>query len=167
MSEKKRPAFIRHWRELEKPDKGHYPDSTELMTISSPLGARLGLTRIGIHHERLLPGRRMSYPHAESSEEEFAYVIQGTPDVWINGELWRLQPGDAVAFPAGTGICHTFINNTQEEAHFLVVGERNKAENRIWYPLNQQYAATREDCWQDPPAQQMGNHPGKPDNPTG
>lgn len=162
-----RPPFIRHWQALEDEDNAHYPDSTELMSIGAPLGRKLGLTRLGIHHERLLPGRRMSYPHAESSEEEFAYVLQGTPDVWINGELWPLKAGDAVAFPAGTGICHTFINNSDEEAHFLVVGEANKADNRIWYPLNPVYLATREDRWEDPPSQTMGRHNGKPDNPSG
>jgi uncharacterized cupin superfamily protein len=50
--------------------------------------------------------------------------------------LWKLEPGDSVGFPAGTGICHTFINNTDDEVRFLVVGEANKKHNRIYYPLN-------------------------------
>jgi len=159
-----RPDFIRHWRELEGEDNEHYPDSEELMSIGAPLGRALGLTRRGIHHERLLPGRRMSYPHAESAEEEFAYVLEGEPEVWINGELHRLTPGDAVAFPAGTGICHTFINNSDREAHFIIVGEANKKENRIWYPTNPAYLATREDRWDDPPKQDFGPHDGMPDS---
>lgn len=158
-----RPDFIRHWQELEGEDNEHYPDSDELMSIDAPLGRLLGLTRLGIHHERLLPGRRMSYPHAESAEEEFAFVLEGEPDVWINGELHRLQPGDAVAFPAGTAICHTFINNSDREARFIVVGEANKPENRIWYPKNPVYLATREDRWENPPAQEFGPHDGLPD----
>lgn len=162
-----RPDFIRHWRELEGEDNEHYPDSEELMSIGAPLGRALGLTRIGIHHERLLPGRRMSYPHAESAEEEFALVLEGEPDVWINGELHPLKPGDAVAFPAGTGICHTFINNSDREARLLIVGEANKPENRIWYPLNSVYLATREDRWQQPPEQTFGPHDGLPDAPDG
>ncbi|WP_439213838.1 cupin domain-containing protein [Duffyella gerundensis] len=160
-----RPDCIRHWHELEGDDHMHYPDSNERMSIGAPLGRALGLTRLGIHHERLLPGRRLSYPHAESAEEEFVYVLQGSPHAWINGELYALQPGDAVAFPAGTGVCHTFINNGKEEAHLLVVGEANKPENRIFYPLNPAYAATREDRWLNPPAQIMGGHSGLPDKP--
>lgn len=31
-----------------------------------------------------------------------------------------------MGFPAGTGVCHTFINNTDEEVRLLVVGEANK-----------------------------------------
>jgi hypothetical protein len=63
-----------------------------------PLARKLGLGRIGIHHERLPPGRRTSYPHAESDEEEFVYVLEGHPEAWINGYLWKLEPGDSVGF---------------------------------------------------------------------
>jgi uncharacterized cupin superfamily protein len=46
--------------------------------------------------------------------------------VWIDGQLHRLGPGDAVGLPAGTGICHTMLNNSAEEVRLLVVGERPK-----------------------------------------
>jgi uncharacterized cupin superfamily protein len=68
------------------------------MGFDASLGRRLGLTRIGIHHVRLPPGRRTSYPHAESAEEEFVFVIKGNPDAWIDGDLYPLRPGDSVAF---------------------------------------------------------------------
>lgn len=116
----KRPDCIRHWRELEGPDDATYPDSPERFSIGAPLGRGLRLNRLGIHHERLPPGRRTSYPHAESDEEEFIYVLEGYPEVWINGYLWKLEPGDSVGFPAGTGICHTFLNNTEQEVRLLV-----------------------------------------------
>lgn len=35
----------------------------------------------------------------------------------------------------------------------LVVGEANKKFNRIYYPLNPGYAATRQDRWVDHPPQ--------------
>ncbi len=138
----KRPDCIRHWRELEGPDDATYPDSPERFSIGAPLGRGLRLNRLGIHHERLPPGRRTSYPHAESDEEEFIYVLEGYPEVWINGYLWKLEPGDSVGFPAGTGICHTFLNNTEQEVRLLVVGEANKKYNRIYYPLNPGYAGS-------------------------
>ncbi len=98
----------------------------------------------------------------ESDEEEFIYVLEGYPEVWINGYLWKLEPGDSVGFPAGTGICHTFLNNTEQEVRLLVVGEANKKYNRIYYPLNPGYAATRQDRWVDHPPQFFGPHDGKP-----
>ena len=156
-----RPDFIRRWSDLEGADENHYEDSTELQSIRAPLARLLGLTRIGINHERLLPGRRSSYPHAESAEEEFVFVLEGNPDVWIDGTLHRLAPGDAVGFPAGTGICHSFLNNTATEVRLLVVGERPKPENRVHYPMNQAYERTRKDAWTDVPPRVLGGHDGK------
>lgn len=156
-----RPSFIKHWTLLEEPDAGHYANDTERMGLDAPLSQKLGLTRIGIHHIRLLPGRRTSYPHAESAEEEFVHVVEGTPDVWIDGHLHRLQPGDSVGFPAGTGICHSFLNNTREEVRLIVIGETPKPENRIRYPLNTSYESTRKDKWTDWPDRPLGPHDGK------
>ncbi len=155
-----RPDFIANWRDLEGADDACYPDDTELLSVGAPIGRLLGLTRIGVHHERLPPGRRTSYPHAESAEEEFAFVLEGRPDVWIDGVLHPLVPGDFIAFPAGTGICHAFLNNTDEEVRLLVGGERPKPENRIHYPLNQAHEATRDDRWTDVEPRTLGDHDG-------
>jgi len=158
-----RPDFIHHWAELEGPDDAQYTGSDELLSIGAPVGKALGLTRIGIHHERLPPGRRTSYPHAESTEEEFVFVIEGTPDAWIDGRLYRLKEGDAVGFPAGTGLCHSFLNNSDREARLLVVGEKSKPENRIYYPCNPEQKNLRQDWWDDVPPRPMGPHDGLPD----
>lgn len=155
------PDFIRHWQELEGADDGHYPDSSELLSIGAPMGQLLGLTRIGIHHERLPPGRRTSYPHAESAEEEFVFVLEGEPDVWIDGTLHRLRPGTAVGFPAGTGICHTFLNNTNGEVRLLVVGEKPKRENLVHYPMNPEHEKTRKDAWTGVTPRTLGGHDGE------
>ena len=163
MAHAQRPPFIAHWSEIEKPDNSHYDQDDELMSIGAPFGRHFGLTRLGIHHERLLPGRRTSFPHAESAEEEFVYVISGEPDVWLDGHLHRLRPGDAVGFPAGTGIAHTFLNNTQSEVHLMVVGEPAKPENRIFYPLNRDRRLMRTDWWDGHPEHELGSHDGMPD----
>ncbi len=107
-----RPNFIAHWTRLEDPEPEQYRGYDELMGFDAAVGERLGLTRIGIHHLRLPPGRRTSHPHAESAEEEFVFVVEGHPDVWIDGALHPLAPGDSVGFPAGTGVSHAFLNNT-------------------------------------------------------
>lgn len=158
----KRPDCIRHWRELEGADDAGYPDSCERFSIAAPLARGLRLNRLGIRHERLPPGRRTSYPYAESDEEEFIYVLEGYPEAWINGYLWQLEPGDSVGFPAGTGTCHTFLNNTGQEVRLLVVGETSSKYNRVYYPLNPGYAAMRQDRWIDHPPQFFGPHDAKP-----
>jgi uncharacterized cupin superfamily protein len=156
-----RPSFIAHWSTLEEPARAeYYPHSAELFAHQASLGRKLGLKRIGIHHVRVPPGRRISYPHAESAEEEFVFVVEGNPDVWIDGRLHRLSPGDSVAFPAGTGIAHTFLNDTDEEVRLLVVGEKDKPENRRRYPLNPDFEPS--DQWADAPRRELGPHDGRP-----
>jgi len=163
MTDKDRPSCISHWTEVERPTAGHYRGDDELMAFGASLGRHFGLSRLGIHHERLPPGRRTSFPHAEELEEEFVYVIQGTPDVWLDGETYRLRPGDSVGFPAGTGLAHTFMNNTDAEVRLLVVGEANKPENRIFYPKNLDMKPKRPDWWDDAPVRPLGEHDGMPD----
>ena len=122
-----------------------------------------GLTRFGIHHVRIPPGRRTSFPHAESAEDEFVYVIEGTPDVWLDGQLHRLAPGDGVGFPAGTGLAHTFLNNTDREVHLIVVGDRDMTGGRILYPVNPDRKPLRDDWWDDAPTRPLGPHDGLTD----
>jgi uncharacterized cupin superfamily protein len=162
MAKPERPPVIAHWSDIERPDDNHYQGDDELMSIGASFGAVFGLTRLGIHHERLPPGRRTSFPHAESAEEEFVYVIEGEPDVWLDGHLHRLRAGDAVGFPAGTGISHTFLNNTEAEVRLLVVGERPKPENRVFYPRNPDRKALRKDWWDDHRERELGPHDGLP-----
>ncbi|AUN99837.1 cupin domain-containing protein [Bacteriovorax stolpii] len=159
-----RPSFIGNYKDLFGADDSHYEGDSELMSIGAPVGKLLGLQKIGIHIELIHPGRRTSWPHAESAEEEFAFVLEGHPDVWINGVLHPLAPGDFVAFPAGTGIAHTFLNNTDKNVLLLVGGERPKKENKIIYPINpdaNEKRKARGDFWDDCPKQTLGPHDGK------
>jgi uncharacterized cupin superfamily protein len=159
-----RPSCIQHWQDIQGADDSGYPGSAERMTIGSPFGRVFGLTRLGIHHELLPPGRRTSWPHAEKTEEEFVYVIEGTPDCWLDGVLYRLQPGDAVGFRPGTGVAHTFINNTTSDVRLLTVGDTRRADNQVHYPLhpkrNQEIGALH---WADAPQRPLGEHDGLPD----
>lgn len=153
------PAIV-HWTEIESTAPRQYSGHDEPMRFNAPFGQHFNFARLGIHHERLSPGRRASFPHAEKTEDEFIYVISGTPDVWINGHLHRLGPGDGVGFPAGTGVVHTFLNNSTQDVELLVVGDRTRADNRIVYPLNPDRRPLREDWWEDAPAQDFGPHDG-------
>ena len=80
-------------------------------------------------------------------------MLEGEVDAWINGDLHRMGPGDLAAFPAGTGICHCFINNSEHEALLLVGGEAPKPGSRIFYPLNPSRRADMKtsDWWEDVP----------------
>ena len=159
----KRPPFIVSTSDLtEKPRK--YPKSEETLSLSRPIGKIAGLLRIGLHVQRVPPGHRTSYPHAEEKEEEFVYVLEGEIDAWIDGDLHRMRAGDLAAFPAGTGISHTFLNNGNHDAVLLVGGEQSKSDNRLHYPLNPERRADLawSEWWDDVPQRTLGAHDGRP-----
>ena len=159
-----RPSFIVSAHEV--PESTHvYPQSTERMGPTRRLGKAAGLVRTGINLQRLPPGTRSSWPHAEENEEEFVYLIEGEVEAWIDGHLHRMVAGDLAAFPAGTGISHCFINNGKRDALLLVGGEAAKPGSRIFYPLNPSRRADMKpsDWWDDVPRQPLGPHDGLPD----
>jgi uncharacterized cupin superfamily protein len=159
-----RPDCIRSTNEV--PEDTHvYPQSSEPMGPVRRLGKEAGLERIGINIQRLPPGTRSSWPHAEENEEEFVYVVAGQVDAWIDGHVHRMEAGDLAAFPAGTGISHCFINNTKQEVVLLVGGEAPKPGSRIFYPIN---PSRRQDMpeqywWSDVQNRNLGAHDGLPD----
>jgi uncharacterized cupin superfamily protein len=158
------PDVVAHYTAIEGGDDNHYPGSPELLSIGASFSEHFSLMRLGVHHERLPPGRRVSWPHAEADEEEFIYVIEGAPDLWCDGHVRRLTPGDGVGFPAGTGIAHTFINNTERDVRLLVVGEATRRRSRIDYPMHPKRNAeigTRH--WTDAPRRALGPHDGHTD----
>ncbi len=144
----KRPDCIKNYSEIqENPSESHYPLSRELHSVGSPFGRAFGLLKLDVHHELLKPGQRTSYPHAEQDEEEFVYVIEGRPHLWLHGHMHELSPGDGVGLPSGTGICHTFINNTSSDVRLLVVGEKSKPESKIYYPLHPHRRTQCREVW--------------------
>lgn len=153
---------IKHYQELINPPH-HYPGSDEPMAETSRFGRHFGFKRLGINHNVIKPGRRTSYPHAESTEEEFIYVIEGHPQVWIDGYLHDLKPGDGVGFVPGDGVCHTFINNTDKDVRLLVVGDTDREDNKIYYPYNpERKPQVKDSWWHDVPQRPLGPHNGKP-----
>ena len=160
----KKPPFI--IAAASCPETRHqYPNSDEYNGYQRSIGKAAGLLKIGVNLMRLPPGERSSWPHAEEKEEEFVYVLEGEVDAWIDGFLHAMRPGDFAAFPAGTGICHCFINNSEHEVLLLVGGEAARRDSRIYYPLNPQRRNDMpwSEWWEDVPKHRLGPHDGMPD----
>jgi len=143
-----------------------YSGDTETFTEGVRLNARLKLKAVGINHEILPPGKRTSWPHAESKEEEFCFVLHGHPTIWINGHLLPAKPGDLVFFAPGTNLAHTVLNETSEPVEFLGFGPTSEAcpGNRIYYPFHDARNAdcrARGDLWEDRPAVTLGPDDGR------
>lgn len=140
------PSFVVHADDVAEIE-GTYPApfDREKLSFYRDLGRAIGSVRLGLSLERLVPGRRTSFTHAHSHEEELAYVIAGACHLRVvepNAEPREipLRAGHCVSFPAGTGIAHTFVNHGDAECVLLVVGERNPAD-RAFYPDDPEHDA--------------------------
>ena len=122
------------------------------------VGRVLGLARCAVNHETIEPGGRSSLPHAHSHEDEFVYVLRGTPTLWLDGHVRSLEPGACAAFPAGTGIAHSFLNDSAEPIELLIFGVPHP-EDRLRYPLHPDHPHPRP--WTDAPKRALGAHDGE------
>ena len=120
---------------------------------------------MGIHHELLPPGRRTSWPHAERDLEESSSTSwRGGRRSGSTARSTISGRATAVGFPKGTGIAHTFLNNTDADVRLLVVGEKSRPGCQIHYPLHPAHnAAIGARHWRDRPERPLGPHDGLPD----
>ena len=92
------------------------------------LGDAGGLTQFGANLVILQPGALSSLRHWHQNEDEFVMITQGECVLVQDAGEALMRVGDCAAFPAGSTDGHHFINRTGQEARFLVVGSRAKAE---------------------------------------
>ncbi len=160
-----RPSFIRHWSQFESHSGFTYPGDTETFGSYVRLSRDMGFKKVAVSYENLPPGKRSSWPHAHSIEEEMIIILEGNPEVWIDGVVHALAPGDVVGFPAGTGIAHCIINNSDRDAKMIVVGEIDPPVDRLFYPKHPHREAelrAKALFWEGHPKREMGPHNGKP-----
>jgi len=139
------PAFLVHEDDVPETE-GRYraPFDAESLSWERNLGRAAGTVNFGLRRERLPPGKRMSFTHAHSEEEELAYVLRGECFVRIiepgrEPREHALRAGHTVSFPAGTGIAHTFVNRGTSDCVILCFGERKDEADRVFYPEDPDY----------------------------
>jgi uncharacterized cupin superfamily protein len=97
------------------------------------LGDHAGLKNYGVNLIRVKPGGQSSARHAHSRQDEFVYVLEGEFVLVTDAGRETVGPGTCIGFPAGTGDGHHFLNHTDKDALFLVVGDRT-AGDEVTYP---------------------------------
>ena len=92
------------------------------------LGEAGGLTQFGANLVILQPGALSSLRHWHLHEDEFVMVTEGECVLVQDGGETVMRPGDCAAFKAGDPDGHHFINRSDREARFLVVGTKAPRE---------------------------------------
>nr|WP_263970334.1 cupin domain-containing protein [Pseudanabaena sp. PCC 6802] len=81
----------------------------------------------------LSPGAMSALAHSHSKQDEFIFVLEGTPTLILGEEEFVLNPGDCYGFKAGTGVAHHLVNRSNEEVTYLEIGDRAEGDE-VEYP---------------------------------
>jgi uncharacterized cupin superfamily protein len=98
-----------------------------------PLGDLFGLANFGVNLTRIAPGGISALRHAHDRQDEFIYVLEGTPTLVTDAGETLLRPGMCSGFKAGRGDGHHLVNRTKGDVVYLEVGDRTPAD-RVVYP---------------------------------
>jgi uncharacterized cupin superfamily protein len=101
--------------------------------VKRPLGEVFGLRNFGVNLTRLPPGAKSSLRHAHAAQDEFVYVLEGTPTLVTDAGETLLSPGMCAGFPAGTGDAHHLVNRSGADAVYLEIGDRTRPD-AVAYP---------------------------------
>ncbi len=98
-----------------------------------PLGDLFGLANFGVNRTRLAPGAQSALRHAHTTQDEFIYVLEGSPLLITNAGETQLHAGMCAGFKAGTGDAHHLVNRSNADVVYLEVGDRS-AGDAATYP---------------------------------
>ncbi len=97
------------------------------------LGDALGLTQFGVNLGRLEPGAVSSLRHWHTAEDEFVFILEGTPTLVTDDGERVLGPGLAAGFPAHTENGHRLENRSDAAVLYLEIGTR-AVRDEVTYP---------------------------------
>lgn len=97
------------------------------------LGSFGGLKNFGANLVRVEPGGISSARHAHSKQDELVLILSGELVLVTDAGEEAVRPGDYIAFPAGSGDGHQFVNRSSSDAAFLVIGDRTPGDE-VSYP---------------------------------
>jgi uncharacterized cupin superfamily protein len=96
------------------------------------LGDEFGLRDFGVQLTILEPGAWSSQRHWHSLEDEFIFVLEGTPTLVTDEGQTVMGPGDIAGFKGGATNGHHVVNRSDTVSRLLVVGSR-KADDDVFY----------------------------------
>lgn len=134
MSEKKRLKAVKVEEVPVRTKPSVYPEpffSRMAGREKRQLSDFFGLKNFGVNLTRLLPGSQSSIFHYHTKQDEFIYVLEGTPTLITDDGEMVLAPGMCVGFAAG-GSAHQIINRSINDVLYIEVGDRTPDDEGIY-----------------------------------
>lgn len=97
------------------------------------LGDALGLTKIGVNHTTLMPGKQSALRHWHTGEDELIFVLAGEVVLVTDGGEQILGAGMCAGFKAGSADGHCLYNRSDAPAVYLEISNRDP-DDRAVYP---------------------------------
>lgn len=97
-------------------------------------GKNVNMSQFGVNYVVLEPGAATALRHWHEQEDEFVYVLEGTPTLIDNNGEHQLETGQYAGFPAGEANGHHFINHSKKDVELLVIGSRRPGADVCHYP---------------------------------
>lgn len=87
------------------------------------LGDIFDLHSSGVNLTTLCPGAESALLHRHSLQDEFIYIIVGSPTLVTDRGTVELAAGMCAGFPAA-GLAHHLVNNSDVDVVYLEIGDR-------------------------------------------
>lgn len=120
----------------ENKSKSLYPEPFASMVkgrSKRKLGDHFGLANFGVNLTKLSPGSISALKHYHSKQDEFIYILSGTPTLIYGDNQYLMAPGDCIGFKSNNGIAHQLVNKSDSEVVYLEVGDRISGDG-VQYP---------------------------------
>jgi uncharacterized cupin superfamily protein len=101
--------------------------------LKRKLGQHFGLENFGVNLTQLAPGAISALVHSHSLQEEFIFILDGSPILILGSTEYQLNPGDCYGFQAGTGVSHQLVNRSATPVRYLEIGDRSPGDE-VTYP---------------------------------
>jgi uncharacterized cupin superfamily protein len=107
--------------------------------VRKALGDAAGLDQFGVNLLQLPPGAWSSQRHWHSSEDEFAWVLEGEVVLITDDGEEVLRAGDCAGFKAGDANGHHLQNRSNAPATLLEIGSRRPEDVCIYSDIDMRW----------------------------
>ena len=115
--------------------KSNYPEPFASMMngrIKRKLGDVFDLKNFGVNLTELAPGSMSALKHQHSRQDEFVYILSGTPTVVYGNREYEMSPGQCMGFRASEASAHHLVNRSEQPATYLEIGDRTPGDKPVY-----------------------------------
>ena len=136
MPTEKKPVAVVATEIAPRTKPSNYPEpfaSQMAGRIKRQLGDVFGLSNFGVNLTVMVPGSTSALRHSHSRQDEFIYILEGSPTLVTESGKTQLGPGMCAGFKAGEGGGHQLANRSNDVVVYLEIGDRTAGDS-VFYP---------------------------------